>query len=87
MISVAVEWIVNVKLIVKFSTHRDILDQKHQKQNGKWNNNVGESSKGLQSYYIKLAPESPRDRISDVQHDESSYDSFHNYETGESSSP
>jgi hypothetical protein len=31
----------------------------------------------------KLAPESPLMKHHDVLHDDSSYDSFHNYETGE----
>lgn len=32
---------------------------------------------------IKLAPESPLRKSSDILYDDSSYDSFHNYETGE----
>lgn len=37
------------------------------------------------SYVVKLAPESPHNTnlsYGIVNHDESSYDSFHNYETG-----
>lgn len=67
-------------------THREFSDrQKQQKQNGKWNNNVGESSNRpkYSPYYVKLAPESPLRKSYDILHDESSYDSFHNYETGE----
>lgn len=72
--------------IVKIHHSSWISDlQKLQKQNGKWNTNVGETSnrpKDL-SYYVKLAPESPLRKSTDVLNDESSYDSFHNYETGE----
>lgn len=32
---------------------------------------------------VQLAPESPLRKSLEMQHDESSYDSFHNYETGE----
>lgn len=72
-------------------THREffLLDFKKQsQQNGKWNNNVGESSATnfrsmLSSYIVKLAPESPCNRSYEHHaHDESSYDSFHNWETG-----
>lgn len=70
-------------------THRDIFpDLKKQPKCGKWTN-VGESSttnfcSNMFSYVVKLAPESPHNNKSYgiVNHDESSYDSFHNYETG-----
>jgi hypothetical protein len=61
----------------------NISDFKNQQKSGKWNN--GESS-NLQStfpYIIKLAPESPTNKPIEA-HDESSYDSFHNWETGKS---
>lgn len=73
--------------IVNFSITRTISDvQKQKKQNGKWNNNVGEPStnRRLPMWNVfELAPESPLRKSLEVPHDESSYDSFHNYETGE----
>lgn len=59
------------------------LKKQQQQKNGKWNN-VGESS-NLQSrvsYFVKLAPESPNHKPVEMYNDESSYDSFHNWETG-----
>lgn len=71
----------NVSNIVKIIS--DL--QKLQKNNGKWNS--GESSTNFRSnmfsYVVKLAPESPGNKSYDIfNHDESSYDSFHNWETG-----
>lgn len=70
---------------MKINIHREFSErQKHQKQNGKWTNNVGESSERRTDarYFVQLAPESPLRKSSDVLYDDSSYDSFHNYETG-----
>lgn len=44
---------------------------------------MGEEPSTMKYAFIKLAPESPLRKSSDVLHDDSSYDSFHNYETGE----
>lgn len=67
-------------------TLREISDHQKQQKNGKWNGNVGESSnrsRGMEYTIYKLAPESPLMKHHDILHDDSSYDSFHNYETGE----
>lgn len=60
----------------------DLKKQQIQKS-GKWNNvNAGESSSyRFRSYYVKLAPESPKNHNHELYNDESSYDSFHNQET------
>lgn len=64
-----------------FLTHREFLD--HKCKNGKWNHHVGETRRSaIKPYFVKLAPESPPGKTN-VICDESSYDSFHNYETGE----
>lgn len=65
--------------IVNFSE----TQQKKDGVNGKWNQKDGESSHRYKPYLVKLAPESPLLKSSDVFHDDNSYDSFHNYETGE----
>lgn len=63
--------------------------EQNPKKNGKWNNNVGESSipedrsqRSATTYFVKLAPESPLRKSVELLHDDNSYDSFHNYETG-----
>jgi hypothetical protein len=63
------------------------VQRQQKQQNGKWNNIGGESSNRRSSttlaYYVKLAPESPLGKSHyELCHDESSYDSFHNWETG-----
>ena len=58
---------------------REFLDVQKLQKSGKWNGN-GEPSDFT---VYKLAPESPLMKGHEVHHDESSYDSFHNYETGE----
>lgn len=56
--------------------------RKNKSKCGKWNHNVGESSNRRSArkpyFYYRLAPETPLPAL----FDESSYDSLHNYETG-----
>jgi hypothetical protein len=75
---------VPVKLLRENLHSVNISDLQRQQKSGKWNGNVGETSSRRMEYTIyKLAPESPLMKHHDVLHDDSSYDSFHNYETGE----
>lgn len=62
---------------------REILDVQKQQKSGKWNGNGEPSNRRTEYTVYKLAPESPLMKHHEVHHDESSYDSFHNYETGE----
>lgn len=61
----------------------ELLDHHHKNRSkhGKWNHNDGETSNrrsAAKPFYYKLAPETPLP----ASLDESSYDSFHNLETG-----